>query len=504
MDYGNDVDLSNNNIMPLWKLRTDNSKRPQDSSNPKLRPHSCHINGVMKTNFTEEDNKCSFTLSQPAERLVVTPQCVDNNTAVLKHVLHKPSKKNRVVRSISISHFSNGRLLSKFRSEDSKSASLDNRVYNRNSDGVKASNGEMIWPEKHLWDSQTCMSCPLSQSSQKGQIAFQKNSPSTENTPLNGSSPVFSPDTPNNNYNQPELSSLSSTCSSSPPTHRMLTPSYSSTSSIPSLNSLTSSDPPTPRSPSPEDRGQALLSQSQSSSPISPQDTRHTSSSSSMSSTSPSPSLSPSICPYNGIVLSTHSAAALKMGTQQLIPKGLASDIRQSKAPSPGTQAQGSAGLLGWDHSKRSLKALSMVETGSYFSTGGHNEGEDGESESPGVLRRGLRSTSYRRAVVSGVDSEVSTADPKGHRLSQPVIRGLGRDKLDSLVSPTSPGSISLPSVATNKPDSPMTPKDVSTKNSKPSLGTEKTKSNGKNKVSKSVSKKRVGSNCTCYEIAHI
>uniref|UniRef100_A0AAX7VTG8 Rho guanine nucleotide exchange factor 26 n=1 Tax=Astatotilapia calliptera TaxID=8154 RepID=A0AAX7VTG8_ASTCA len=288
MDYGNDVDLSNNNIMPLWKLRTDNSKRPQDSSNPKLRPHSCHINGVMKTNFTEEDNKCSFTLSQPAERLVVTPQCVDNNTAVLK-------------------------------------------VYNRNSDGVKASNGEMI-------------------------------------------------------------------CS---------------TSSIPSLNSLTSSDPPTPRSPSPEDRGQALLSQSQSSSPISPQDTRHTSSSSSMSSTSPSPSLSPSICPYNGIVLSTHSAAALKMGTQQLIPKGLASDIRQSKAPSPGTQAQGSVGLLGWDHSKRSLKALSMVETGSYFSTGGHNEGEDGESESPGALRRGLRSTSYRRAVVSGVDSEVSTADPK-------------------------------------------------------------------------------------------
>uniref|UniRef100_A0A669DLW3 Rho guanine nucleotide exchange factor 26 n=1 Tax=Oreochromis niloticus TaxID=8128 RepID=A0A669DLW3_ORENI len=285
MDYGNDVDLSNNNIMPLWKRRTDNSKRPQDLSSPKPRPHSCHINGVMKTNFTEEDNKCSFTLSQPAERLVVTPQY-----------------------------------------------------------------------------------------------------------------------TPNNNYNQPELSSLSSTCSSSPPTHRMLTPSYSSTSSIPSLNSLTSSDPPTPRSPSPEDRGQALLRQSQASSPISPQDTRHTSSSSSMSSTSPSPSLSPPICPSNGIVLSTHSPAALKMGTQQLIPKG-----------------------------SRSLKALSMVETGSYFSTGGHNEGEDGESESPGALRRGLRTTSYRRAVVSGVDSEVSAADPKGHRLSHPVIRGLGMDKSDSL-----------------------------------------------------------------------
>uniref|UniRef100_A0A3B4UP53 Rho guanine nucleotide exchange factor 26 n=1 Tax=Seriola dumerili TaxID=41447 RepID=A0A3B4UP53_SERDU len=278
MDIGNDVDLSNNNITPLWKRRTDNCKKPQESSKPKLRPLSYHTNGVMTTDFPVEDNKCSFTLSQPAERLVVTPPCSGRNTVV-----------------------------------------------------------------------------------------------------------------------------------PSPPACRTPTPSQGSTSSIPSLSSLNSSDPPTPRSPSPADRAQALLGQS-SSSPASSQDTRLASSSSSISSPSPSPSpsLSPSVTP--SIVLSTHSPAALKMGTQQLIPKGLASDVRQNKAPPCG----------------QALKALSMVETGAYFSTGGDcTEGTEGESESPGTLRRGLRSTSYRRAVVSGVDLEVPCVDLKVHRLSQPVIKGL-------------------------------------------------------------------------------
>ncbi|XP_070761580.1 rho guanine nucleotide exchange factor 26-like isoform X2 [Enoplosus armatus] len=429
MDIGNDVDLSNKNITPLWKRRTDNYKKPQDSSKLKPRPVSYHINGVMTTDLPVADNKSSFTLSQPAERLVVTPPCWGKNTAVLKHVLHKPSRKSRVVRSISIGHLSNGLFsLSKFRSEDSRSASLDNRACNGDCDRSKTSNG--VWPEKRLQDPQEHTSSAFSLSSQKDQIAFGMSSLSPEAVPLNRSSPVMSPRTPNNNnYNHHELSSLSSTSSPSPPTRRTLTPSHSSTSSIPSLSSLTSSDPPTPRSPSPADRGQALLRQS-SSSPASSQDTRHVSSSSSISSTSPSPSLSPSISPSPSIVLSTHSPAALKMGTQQLIPKGLASDIRQNKVPPPGQQGQGLAGLLGLDHSKRALKALSMVETGTYFSTGGgHSEGTDGESESPGTLRRGLRSTSYRRAVVSGVDLEVPSVDPKAHRLSQPVIKGLDGDK---------------------------------------------------------------------------
>ncbi|XP_010740069.3 rho guanine nucleotide exchange factor 26 [Larimichthys crocea] len=479
MDIGNDVDLSNKNITPLWKRRTDNSRNPQDSSKPKPRPVSYHINGVMTTDLPVEDNRSSFTLSQPAERLVVTPPSWGQNTVVLKHVLHKPSRKSRVVRSISIGHFSNGLFsLSKFRSEDSRSASLDNRVRNGDSDRGKTSNGGTVWPEKHLQDPQNHLSSPFNLSSQKDQIAFGTNSLSPETAPLNRCSPVPSPHTPNNNnnnYNHNELSSLSSASSPSPPTRRTPTPSHSSTSSIPSLSSLTSSDPPTPRSPSPADRGQALLRQS-SSSPASSQDTRHASSLSSISSTSPSPSLSPSISPSPSIVLSTHSPAALKMGTQQLIPKGLVCDTRQNKMPSSGPQGHGLAGLLGLDHSRRALKALSMVETGTYFSTGGGlTEATDGESESPGTLRRGLRSTSYRRAVVSGVDLEVPSVDPKDHQLSLPITKGPDGNKPASPVSPASPGSVSLTSPGTAKPASPGTPKPASPGTPKPaSPGTPK------------------------------
>ncbi|KAI3353714.1 hypothetical protein L3Q82_004950 [Scortum barcoo] len=427
MDIGNDVDLSNKNITPLWRRRTDGCKKTQDSGNPKPRPLSYHINGVSMTDFPVEDNKSSFTLSQPAERLV-TPPSWGKNTAVLKHVLHKPSKKSRVVRSISIGPLSNGLFsLSRFRSEESRSASLDNRVYNGDGNRGENNNGVAASPDKRLQEPQKRAPSPFSISSQREQIAFGLCSPSVEAAPLNRSSPVLPPRTPNNSYNHHELSSLMSTSSPSPPARRTPTLSHSSTSSIPSLSSLTSSDPPTPRSPSPVDRGQALARLSLSS-PASSQDTRDASSSSvsSMSSTSPSPSLSPSLPPSPSIVLSTHSPAALKMGTQQLIPKGLASDIRQNKAPPSGPQqGPGLAGLLGLDHSKRAMKARSMVETGTYFSTGGgHGEATDGESESPGTLRRGLRSTSYRRAVVSGMDLEVPLVDPKAHRLSQPVIKG--------------------------------------------------------------------------------
>ncbi|XP_008288216.1 rho guanine nucleotide exchange factor 26, partial [Stegastes partitus] len=481
MDLGNDVDLSNNNITPLWRRRGDNSKSPQDLSKSKHRPHSYHINGVSQTDFPVEDNKCSFTLSQPAERLVVAPP---RNAVLLKHVLHKPSRKTRVVRSISIGHLSNVRFtLSKFRSEDNRSASLDNRPCNGDSNRGKPTNGETVWPEKRLQEPKKRTPSPFRLSSPKDQVSFGTNSSSPEDVSLKRSSPVLSSHTPNNNYNHCELSSLSSTSSSSPPTRRTLTPSHSSTSSIPSLSSLTSSDPPTPRSPSPADRGQAALRQSQTSSPASSQDTRHASSASSLSSTSPS--LSPSVSPIPSIVLSTNSPAALKMGTHQLIPKGLASDTRHSKTPLSAPHGQGLAGLLGLDPSKRAMKALSMVESGPYFSTGGgRGEGAEGESESPGTLRRGLRSTSYRRAVVSGVDLEVPSSDPKGHRLSQPAIKGQGMDNLDSPVSATSPGAVSLTaSPGAAKPVSPGMPKAVSPRISKPaSPGTEKPKSNGINK----------------------
>ncbi|XP_052324562.1 rho guanine nucleotide exchange factor 26-like [Oncorhynchus keta] len=151
---------------------------------------------------------------------------------------------------------------------------------------------------------------------------------------------------------------------------------------------------------------------------------------------SPTPTLSPSISlsPPPSIVLSTHSAAALKKGTQQLIPKGLAS---MSKASPAGVQSHGMGGLLGLDPTKRALRALSMVETGSFFSTGvGSGGGGTDQDESTGTLKRGLRSTSYRRAVVSGVEMEIPSDDLKTHRLSQPVLRGLQEVK----ERPTSPG----------------------------------------------------------------
>ncbi|KAM8768354.1 rho guanine nucleotide exchange factor 26-like isoform 1-T2 [Acanthopagrus schlegelii] len=478
MDFGNDVDLSNKNITPLWRRRTDKCKKTQDLHTPKQRPVSCHMNGVMTTDFPAEDDKSPFTLSQPAERLVVTPPSWGKNTVVLKHVLHKPSKKSRVVRSISIGQFSSGLFsLSRFRSEEGKSASLDNRVYNGNCDREKTSNGETVWTERRLQDQQKRMSSPFGLNSQKDQIAFGTSSPSSE--AINRSSPVLPPRTPNNNsYNHHELSFHSSASSPSPPACRTPTPSHSSTSSIPSLSSLTSSDPPTPRSPSPGDRGQALLRQS-SSSPAASQDTNHGSSSSSLSSASPL--LSPAVSPPPSIVLSTNSPAALKMGTQQLIPKGLACDVRQNKAPASVSQGQGTTGLLGVDHSKRALKALSMVETGTYFSTrGGLSEGTDGDNESPGTLRRGLRSTSYRRAVVSG-DMDSPAIDPKALRLPQPVLKVLGGDTPDSPVSPASQGSASPTSPGTPKLASPGTPKSGSPRISKPtSPGTERPISTGK------------------------
>ncbi|CAJ1065308.1 rho guanine nucleotide exchange factor 26-like [Xyrichtys novacula] len=482
MDFGNDVDLSNENITPLWRRRSDNCKTAQISSTPKPRPLSYHSNGVMTTDFPVEDAKPSFTLSQPAEKLVVAPSYWGKNTVVLKHILHKPTKKTRVVRSISIGHFSNGLFsLSKFRSDVNKSASLDNRVYNGDCDKGKSSNGLTVSPDKCPQDTPKSLSSSISLNPQRDQIAFGSSSPEV---PVNGSSPVLAQRTQNNNnYNHQELSSLSYTSSPSPPARRTPTPSHSSTSSIPSLSSLTSSDPPTPRSPSPADRGQALHRQSPST-PSSSQDTRHASSTSSLSSTSPTPSLSPTHPPSPSIVLSTHSPAALKMGTQQLIPKGLASDTRQNKAPTSGSQSQGLAGLLGLDQNKRAVKALSMVESGSYFSTGGgHGEGTDGENESPGTLKRSLRSTSYRRAVVSGVDLEVPSVDPKAHRLSEPVFKGLDGVDSPSPGSPVSPGTPKSSSPRTPKLPTPGTPKATSPRILKPaSPGMETPTSTGKNK----------------------
>ncbi|XP_041733725.2 rho guanine nucleotide exchange factor 26-like isoform X2 [Coregonus clupeaformis] len=366
MEGGNEVDLSNNNITPLWKRHSANHTGP---SKTKARPLSYQIDRLHMTDFPVEDNKCSFTLSQPAERLVAMP---GGGMVILKHLLNQPARKTRVVRSISIGHLPKGRFsLSKFKSKDDKSPSLDNKAYHGGSVG-KIGNGEKVWSDQ--------------------------TSPSSYH-PLN---PRPSPPNP----------------SPSPPSLHTPTPSHSSTSSISSLTSTFSpSDPPTPRSPSPADMS------------------------------APSPSPTPSLSPPPSIVLSTHSAAALKTGTQQLIPKGLAS---LSKVSPAGVQSQALGVLLGLNPTKRALRALSMVETGTFFSTdGGSRGGGEGtdQDESPGTLKRGLRSTSYRRAVVSGVEMEVPSVDPKTHRLSQPVVpktHRLSQPVLKGLQavkeSPTSPG----------------------------------------------------------------
>uniref|UniRef100_A0AAZ3QIC0 Rho guanine nucleotide exchange factor 26 n=1 Tax=Oncorhynchus tshawytscha TaxID=74940 RepID=A0AAZ3QIC0_ONCTS len=388
MEGGNEVDLSNNNISPLWKRQSANHTGP---SKLKARPLSYQIDRLHMTDFPVEDNKCSFTLSQPAERLVATP---GGGTVILKHVLNQPTRRTRVVRSISIGHLSKGRFsLSKFKSED-KFSSLDNKAYHGGSVG-QIGNKEKVWSDKRPRDALKRLSSPFTLTSHRDQIVFGTSSSLPDPASSSHPSP---PATPNNNHHH-NLTSSSSyhplTPHPSPPSLHTPTPSHSSTCSISSLTSTsTPSDPPTPRSPSPADMS------------------------------------APSLSPPPSIVLSTHSAAALKMGTQQLIPKGLAS---LSKASPAGVQSQG-------------LGAVSMVETGSFFSTDGGGEGTD-QDESPGSLKRGLRSTSYRRAVVSGVEMEIPSVDPKTHLLSQSVLKGLQEAK----ETPTSPGKKNKPGLITQR-----------------------------------------------------
>uniref|UniRef100_A0A671QPB9 Rho guanine nucleotide exchange factor (GEF) 26 n=1 Tax=Sinocyclocheilus anshuiensis TaxID=1608454 RepID=A0A671QPB9_9TELE len=293
MDLGNEVDLSNNNITPLWKRRNENDMKP------KPRPLSYQLDGVLMTDFPVDD-RCTFTLTQPSEKVTTTA----SNTTVLKHTLNKPTRKARVVRSISIGYLSNGRFsLSKFTKSDD-----------------------------------------------------EKNEEAT-------SSPK--------------------------------TPTFS-TSSIPSISSNLSlpSDPPTPRTPSPAERPGGILLQRQS---------------------SESPQGSEGKRPSSPIILSTHSPAAQKIGTQQIIPRGLVSDTRFSKP---------SQKFL--DTGKSAFRPRSMFETGSFFSTS--KEDELNGDENAGLLTRGQRSKSYRRAMVSGVDLDVPSLDPKDKRLPQPVLKGVAEE----------------------------------------------------------------------------
>ncbi|XP_014801498.1 PREDICTED: rho guanine nucleotide exchange factor 26 [Calidris pugnax] len=119
------------------------------------------------------------------------------------------------------------------------------------------------------------------------------------------------------------------------------------------------------------------------------------------------------------VVLSTDSPAALKVGTQQIIPKSLASE----------SKVKGKANSQNAETNRRVLKVRSMVESLSLPLVADAEEEAEGDLDSPGTLRRGLRSTSYRRAVVSGVDLDGSANFKKKNRMSQPILKAVVEDK---------------------------------------------------------------------------
>uniref|UniRef100_A0A8D2AZP8 Rho guanine nucleotide exchange factor 26 n=1 Tax=Sciurus vulgaris TaxID=55149 RepID=A0A8D2AZP8_SCIVU len=125
------------------------------------------------------------------------------------------------------------------------------------------------------------------------------------------------------------------------------------------------------------------------------------------------------------VVLSTNSPAALKVGKQQIIPKSLASEIKLSKSSGQHVEPH-----------RRLLKVRSMVEgLGAPLGHAAEESELENDVDSPGSLRRGLRSTSYRRAVVSGFDFDSPTSSKKKNRMSQPVLRAVleDREKFSSL-----------------------------------------------------------------------
>ncbi|XP_039345525.1 rho guanine nucleotide exchange factor 26 isoform X3 [Mauremys reevesii] len=119
------------------------------------------------------------------------------------------------------------------------------------------------------------------------------------------------------------------------------------------------------------------------------------------------------------IVLSTNSPAALKVGKQQIIPKSLASEIKVTNKTSNQNM----------ETNKRVLKVRSMLEVLNMPLVADGDEETEGDLDSPGALRRGLRSTSYRRAVVSGIDFDSSTNFKKKNRMSQPILKAVVEDK---------------------------------------------------------------------------
>ncbi|RXM99697.1 Rho guanine nucleotide exchange factor 26 [Acipenser ruthenus] len=339
--------------MPLWKRRSANYAGSREPSKPKARPLSYQIDGVMMTDFPVED-KCAFTLTQPAEKIVTSP----GGTTVLKHIMDKPTRAARVVRSISIGRLSNGKLsFTKRKSRDHKQ--VDNQPpqtleINKNSDIRSSSNEKTPSPDNKRDLQRRSSSPPTTLTKESDQIVFSSGP---------GDLPARTAHTPSNNNDIAFQQA----------------PQFLENVGKTSASSLV----------------EKVVLQRQ------------------LSTTSQSSDKTPSV------ILSTNSPAALKMGMQQLIPKALASKVIKSNQ-----------NLV--DPNKRTQRSRSMVETSSssFFPLGDDERETDSELDSPGTLKRGLRTTSYRRAVVSGIDFHAASPNgKKGKRLSHPILRSVEEDK---------------------------------------------------------------------------
>ncbi|XP_057895399.1 rho guanine nucleotide exchange factor 16 [Melospiza georgiana] len=117
------------------------------------------------------------------------------------------------------------------------------------------------------------------------------------------------------------------------------------------------------------------------------------------SATPVSPLGSPTSAEPRRIVLSTHSPAALKVGTQQLIPKSLAVSSKPKNSPSRPQSSGGSREPLSPDPKRAAVPVLALQV--------------EGEDDGGGALKRNLRNMSYRAAMKGlGADMEPAKAPP--------------------------------------------------------------------------------------------
>lgn len=127
------------------------------------------------------------------------------------------------------------------------------------------------------------------------------------------------------------------------------------------------------------------------------------------------------------VVLSTESPVALKMGTQQLIPKGLAAS---SKTKTPARHQSFGAAVLSKEAARRDPQILATPS----FSL----DDLDMDMSATSMLRRNLRNQSYRAAMKSlggpGGQEDPSLMTPKLQSLaeepSQPPARSTARNKV--------------------------------------------------------------------------